>query len=285
MGKIRVKVFDETEQLERDKKLAARREQKKVEKTAAKKPANTESTEKGNEAQNLKTTEPKTYKLITDDQTPRTENRELRTESKYAAKKGLNKKTKSKKYLVASSLVDKKKIYKLKDAVELLKKIKTAKFDETVELHINTREKGVAGQLSLPHGTGKTRRIKIADDELIANIERGVIDFDVLVAAPAAMPKLAKVARVLGPRGLMPNPKNGTVTDKVQEAVEKLNGGQVNYKTEQDAPVIHMSIGKSSFDDKKIEENVTSVINSIGANKIENITLKLTMSPGIRMQL
>lgn len=170
-------------------------------------------------------------------------------------------------------------------AVERLKKFKTGNFDETVELHVNTKEKGISGMLMLPHGTGKTLRIKIADDALISEVETGKISFDVLVATPQMMGKLAKVAKVLGPRGLMPNPKNGTITDKPEEAVAKLSGGQISFKTEAQAPIIHLSVGKISFEDKKLTDNINAVLSSIGSSKINSITLKSTMSPAVQINL
>ena len=176
-------------------------------------------------------------------------------------------------------------VYPVAGGVEILKKFKASKFDETVELHINVLEKGISGQVSLPHGTGKTLRIKIADDALLAEVEKGNIDFDVLIAAPSMMPKLGKVAKILGPRGLMPNPKAGTITDKPDALIEKLSKGQINYKTEAAAPLIHLSVGKISFDEKKLQENISTVIRSIGAEKITEITLKSTMSPAIRIQI
>lgn len=167
--------------------------------------------------------------------------------------------------------------------IEALRKFKPASFDETVELHINTREKGINGTVILPHGTGKTLRIKVADDAVIAEIEKGKIDFDVLVATPAVMPKLARVAKVLGPRGLMPNPKNGTITANPQDAVEKLSKGQIAFKTEPQAPLIHISVGKLSFEDKKLADNISTVLSAIGAAKISAVTLKSTMSPAVRL--
>lgn len=180
-----------------------------------------------------------------------------------------------------SGMVAVKTAYPVKNGIEILRKFKKSNFDETVELHINVKEKGINGQVSLPHGTGKTLRIKVADDALLDQIEKGKIDFDVLVATPDMMPKLARVARVLGPRGLMPNPKNGTISANPAEVIEKLSKGQVNYKTEAQAPVIHMSVGKLSFDDKQIEDNISSVLSSIGSSKIEKVVLKSTMSPAV----
>lgn len=191
----------------------------------------------------------------------------------------------SKRHSSNSTIVANKTAYPIGAGIEVLRKFKKSNFDETVELHINVHEKGVSGQVSLPHGTGKQLRIKVVDDATIAEIEKGKINFDVLVATPDMMPKLAKVARVLGPRGLMPNPKAGTVTDKPDVVVERLSKGQVSYKTEPIGPIIHMSVGKLSFEDKQIEENVKSVLSSIGATKITSVTLKSTMSPAVRIQI
>ena len=167
----------------------------------------------------------------------------------------------------------------------MLRKFKKSNFDETVELHINTRERGVSGQVTLPHGTGKKLRIAIANDDLISEIEKGKINFDVLIAEPSMMEKLAKVARILGPRGLMPNPKSGTISDKPEEAVKKFSNGVISYKTESQAPVIHMSIGKLSFKDEQLSENISTILASIGSTKIENATLKSTMSPAIKLNI
>ncbi len=191
----------------------------------------------------------------------------------------------SRRHTANSSVVAKKTNYPVKNGIELLRKFKKSNFDETVELHINTKEKGISGQVALPHGTGKKIRIKVADDALIAQVEQGKIDFDVLVATPDMMPKLAKVAKILGPRGLMPNPKAGTISDKPQEVIERLSAGQVSYKTESAAPIIHMSVGKLSFEDDKLSENIQSVLSSIGTAKISSVTLKSTMSPAIRLQV
>lgn len=181
-------------------------------------------------------------------------------------------------------MVAAKTAYPIASGIEILRKFKGSKFDETVELHINVKEKGISGQVSLPHGTGKKLRIAIADDEVLAEVEKGKINFDVLVATPDMMPKLAKVAKVLGPRGLMPNPKNGTISPNPAEVVEKLSKGQVNYKTEVSAPIIHMTVGKMSFADDQLTDNIKTVFASIGANKINNVTLKSTMSPAVRIQ-
>ena len=172
-------------------------------------------------------------------------------------------------------------------------KLKAAKLDETVELHINTLEQGVSGSFILPHGTGKQIRIEIANqtedpkhvEEIIKKVETGKIDFDVLIATPDAMQKLARVARVLGPRGLMPNPKSGTVTPKPNEVAKKYAGGQINFKTEAKFPILHLSIGKISFGDKKLKENIVTAIAAVQTKNIKNVTLKSTMSPAIKIEV
>lgn len=200
---------------------------------------------------------------------------------KYKAKTA--KKIKGKKYVAVASKVEKSKIYKLAEALKLLPELKVAKFDETVELHINTTETGVSGSVTLPHGTGKQTRVAIATDEIIAEIEKGQINFDVLVAEPQMMPKLAKVAKVLGPRGLMPNPKNGTVTPHPEEVAKKYAGGQMNFKTEGKFPLLHLVVGKLSFSEDKLSENIKVMLKQIPNAKIKNVTLKSTMSPAIKL--
>lgn len=195
------------------------------------------------------------------------------------------KRSRSQKYQSVASLVDKKKIYSLTEALELLPKLKISSFDETVELHINTIEGGISGQVVLPHGTGKKIRVAIADDALIAAVEKGTIDFDVLIAEPSFMPRLAKVARFLGPRGLMPNPKNGTISPKPEEVAKKFEGGLVNFKTEAKAPIMHLIVGKLSFGEKKLSENIKTLINALPELKVKNATLKSTMSPAIKLDI
>ncbi len=181
--------------------------------------------------------------------------------------------------------VDKNKKYPLPDALALLRKVKIAKFDETVELHINTTEAGISGMVKLPYGTGKEIKVAVADDTLLQEIEKGKINFDILIATPDMMPSLAKVAKILGPRGLMPNPKNGTISQDPASALKKFQGGQISFKTENKIPVIHLSVGKTSFEDEKLKENITTVISTIKKDRIKNATLTSTMSPGIKLAI
>jgi large subunit ribosomal protein L1 len=208
-------------------------------------------------------------------------------EEKKVAKK--RKRTRSQKYKQAAIKVDPKKTYSIKEALKLLREISLAKFDGTVEVHINTLENGLRGAVSLPHGTGKKIRVAIADQETIEKIikkaKEGKIDFDILVAHPQVMSKLAKVAKILGPRGLMPNPKAGTISDKPEKLAEKYKKGEIAWKTESKFPIVHQAIGKLSFADKQLEENFNAFIQSVSLKVIKNITLKSTMSPGIKVKI
>ncbi len=207
------------------------------------------------------------------------------------AKKEKKARVRSKRYVEAASLVDKTKVYPLGDAVSLVKKTSLTKFDGSVELHINLNpaslgeKKDMRGSVSLPHGTGKQVRVLIADESIIADVAEGKINFDILVASPAMMPRLAKVARILGPKGLMPNPKTGTVTEDTAKRAKELSTGKVNFKTEPDQPLIHLLVGKVSFDDKKLEDNISAILNAVGRGKIAKATLASTMGPGVKIQI
>ncbi|HJZ06052.1 MAG TPA: hypothetical protein VJ327_09460 [Patescibacteria group bacterium] len=228
----------------------------------------------------------------------KTEESKLKKAKKTSKKKKENPHSKS--YQKALGTLDRNKKYILADALSMLEKLQRSKFDETVELHINTIETGISGNLTLPHGTGKQIRVAIATDELIEEIAKGLpatpsqdsglrggrgkIDFDILLAAPSMMPKLARVAKILGPKGLMPNPKNATLVKDPEKAAESFKKGQVNFRTELKAPIMHLTVGKMSFGGKKLAENITALIDAIKKEKIRNVTLKSTMSPGIKLE-
>jgi len=211
--------------------------------------------------------------------------------SKYAAKQKSKTRERSENYQKAAQMVDKSKLYSTKEALALLDKAHLAKFDETVELHINTVTAGLSGQVTLPHGTGKAVRVAILNpskdaagaEALLKDIEAGKISFDVLVATPDAMPKLARVARVLGPKGLMPNPKTGTVSTNPEAVAKSYEGGQMHYKTEAKTPVMHLAVGKLSFGAEKLSQNIESMLKAVKMENIKNVTVKSTMSPGIRL--
>ena len=286
MGKIRaVTLGDEAAEQEAKRKAEARRQ------TKASKKAKVEGVGlKGGErtvAMEGTDIKPEFKKLIDE-----VESGETPAESKKKAekKKKVKVKVRSKRYQEVIGMVDKTKLYPLKDAISLVKQTSLTKFDGTVELHINLNplslgeKKDYRTSVSLPHGTGKEVRVAIADDKILAEVEAGKINFDVLVAHPQMMSKLAKVARILGPKGLMPNPKTGTVSPDPEKRAKELSSGQVNIKTEPGNPIIHMPIGKVSFNDKDIADNITAVLTAIG-NKVARVSLSSTMGPGVKISL
>lgn len=288
MGKVRVKSFGDLEQDAKAKRLEEKRTAKKEAKKVERERNLFEPEPQSRRPEPAE--EPNVEEVKTPDAAA-----EIKAESSSAkASEGQKKKTKkekfqkdshSQKHNDLSAKVDKSKTYPLKEALDLLSTMQRGKFDETVELHVNTTATGVSGNVTLPHGTGKKTRVAIADDKLIAEIEKGVISFDILVAEPSMMAKLAKVAKVLGPRGLMPNPKAGTITQNPQEVVKKYEGGLISFKTETKSPLLHLTVGKVSFGNEKLSENIETMINTIKRENIASITLKSTMSPGIRVKV
>ncbi|GEP90034.1 large subunit ribosomal protein L1 [Chitinophaga terrae (ex Kim and Jung 2007)] len=218
----------------------------------------------------------------------------------------------TKKRKVADAKVDKNKSYSLKEASTLVKDINCTKFDSSVDLHIRLgvdpkkADQAIRGSVTLPHGTGKTKRVLVlctpdkeaaakeagADfvglDEFIQKIEAGWTEVDVIVATPAVMPKIGKLGKILGPRNLMPNPKTGTVTNDVAAAVTEVKGGKITFKVDK-AGIIHASIGRVSFAADKIEQNSLELINAIIKLKpstakgtyLKGLSMASTMSPGI----
>lgn len=212
----------------------------------------------------------------------------------------------SKGYRKAAEQVEKGKVYSLKDALELATKTSSVKFDASVELHVNLgvdprqADQNIRANLVLPQGTGKTVRIAVfADDkvdgadlsgveEITKDLEKGAINFDILIATPANMAKLGKYARLLGPRGLMPNPKSGTVTQDVAKAVAEAKAGRVEYRVDSTG-IVHLSVGKVSFGGAKLLENANAVMASIRAAKpasvkgsyLKAIHVTTTMGPSI----
>ncbi len=177
------------------------------------------------------------------------------------------------------------KAYALEEAVALLKKIKYAGFDESVELHINTTSQGLRGEVELPYSTGKNVRVAIVSDALLSDIAGGKFEFDVLISHPSYMPKLAKFARILGPKGLMPNPKTGTISDKPEEVAKKFQGGLLKWKGEAKFPLIHQMIAKISQDDKEIIGNVEMFLKAVGTSAIKEVYIKTTMSPALKLNV
>jgi large subunit ribosomal protein L1 len=219
-----------------------------------------------------------------------------------------------KKFRKASELVEKDKEYSVKDALELATKTSTTSFDSTVELHVRLgvdpkqADQNIRENIVLPAGTGKTVRVAVfgeADDvaeakkagadvagaeEFLQQLDKGVIDFDVLVATPMVMAKLGKYARVLGPKGLMPNPKSGTVTKDVAKAVEQAKAGKVEFRVDENG-IVHLGVGKVSFGADKLYENVQAVFSSLKAakpgsikgNYVNTIYVTTSMGPSIKV--
>ena len=218
----------------------------------------------------------------------------------------------TKKRKEAQAKVDQNKLYSLKEASSLVKEVNCTKFDSSVDLHIRLgvdpkkADQAVRGTVTLPHGTGKTKKVLVlcnpdkendarsagADfvglDEFIQKIEGGWTDVDVIIATPSVMPKIGKLGKILGPRNLMPNPKTGTVTNNVAEAVNEVKGGKIAFKVDK-AGIVHASIGRVSFGVEKIAENSQELINALVRLKpssakgtyLRGLSMASTMSPGI----
>jgi large subunit ribosomal protein L1 len=189
-----------------------------------------------------------------------------------------------KKYRAKVGLVDKNRVYTLAEAMELVKETSTSTFDAAVEMHCKVKGDAVRGTVTLPSGSGKTKKVAIADDETLEKIAAGVYDFDVLLATPAQMPKLAKFAKALGPKGLMPSPKAGTVTDDLERVSAEIGGGRIEYRADKNS-VVHVSIGRVSFAADKLAENFQAMENALSNAKLQSISVASTMGPGIRVAL
>lgn len=208
-------------------------------------------------------------------------------------KKEIVAKTKSKRYLKMSFLVDKTKRYPLEEAVELVKKTSMARFDASVEIHIKLLEKkgkkkgpedSGRGIFHLPNGLGKELKVVILDEKMADEIFTSKkVNFDVAIAKPDLMQKLGKIAKILGPKGKMPNSKFGTVSDDPEKAREDILSGKVEYKADTGG-VIHQMVGKVSWEDEKIKENILSVLQSLPKTRIESVSVASTMGPGVKVE-
>ncbi|MEK7112108.1 MAG: hypothetical protein AAB875_02160, partial [Patescibacteria group bacterium] len=169
-------------------------------------------------------------------------------------KKKKGPKVRGKKYQEAKTKLSAGQFYPLPEAIKLVKETSYSKFDGTVELHLVVKKTGTTAKVTLPHSAGKEKKVEIASDETIKKLTAGKIDFDVLLATAEMMPKLVPFARILGPKGLMPNPKNGTLLTDIKKA-KSFSAGTLNLKTEKEAPLIHSVVGKVSQNDKELIEN------------------------------
>lgn len=219
-----------------------------------------------------------------------------------------------KKYQAMAKLVE-DKLYSLKDALELATKTNPSKFDATVEVHVRLgvdprqADQNIRATVVLPHGNGKNVRVAVfapldeakkaaaagadiaEDEEFLKRLEKGEIDFDVLISTPAYMPKLGKFARLLGPKGLMPNPKAGTVTTDIEKAVKEAKAGKVEYRVDKQA-IIHLGLGKTNFDQAKLLENAETFFESLKSHKpaslkgsyVKSVYVTTTMGPSIAVE-
>jgi len=223
---------------------------------------------------------------------------------------------KSKRYVAAKQLVEKSKVYSIDEAVALLKKTATAKYDESVELHIKLgidatkSDQQIRGTITLPHGVGKSKKVIafvesekeaeakaagadiVGGEQLIDEIaQSGNLDFDVAVATPAMMPKIAKLARILGPRGLMPNPKTDTVSPNVTKMIAEQKAGKQSFKNDPTGNV-HQIFGRASFTEEQLKENLAALVDAIRKMKpssskgifFRNVVVASTTGPGIKIQ-
>ena len=220
-----------------------------------------------------------------------------------------------KNYRKAAEKIEAAKLYTLEEAVKLASETNPAKFDASVEVHVRLNvdprqaDQNIRATVSLPHGTGKTIRVAVfapesdhkaaqaagadvvGDDTFLAQLDKETVDFDILVATPQYMPKLGKYARLLGPRGLMPNPKSGTVATDVAKAVKEAKAGKVEYRVDKQA-IIHLGVGKVSFGADKLAENAKSFFESLQSQKpsslkggyVKSITVTTTMGPAIKVE-
>jgi len=221
-----------------------------------------------------------------------------------------------KRFKAALTGIDRNKFYSVEDAVKLVKERAKAKFDETIEMAFNLgidpkhADQNVRGVISLPHGTGKTVRVAVfakgekaeaakkagADivgaDDLAEKVQAGQMDFDRVIASPDMMVTVGKLGKVLGPRGLMPNPKLGTVTNDIAEAVKAAKGGQVEYRAQKEG-IVHAGVGKASFSEQALVENVKALFNAVNRAKpagakgtyMKKVSLSSTMGPGLKLDV
>lgn len=225
-------------------------------------------------------------------------------------------KRRSKRYKESEKLIEKEKIYSLKEAISVLKKIKPPKFDSSVDLHFQLNvdskksDQVVRGTVVLPHGRGKKIKVAvfcrgehekvaqaagadyIGSNELINKVGAGFMDFDCVIATPEIMKDLSKLGKVLGPRGLMPSPKTGTVTNDIAKAIDELRRGKVEFRLDKQAG-IHLSVGKLSFSEDKLFDNASCVINAINEARpssikgkfLRSIFINSSMNPGLRLEI
>ena len=230
---------------------------------------------------------PEVAAINTDNETAQEANKAVKKQLKKRSSKPAKPKQRSKKYQTVIADIDKNKKYSFADAIELVKKTSYSKFDGSISLDIRLgklkSDESIRGTVKLPHGIDKKLRIAVSSEELIEKIKKGEIDFDVILSTPQEMPKLAQVAKILGPKGLMPNPKDGTVVEDPEKAKKEM-AEMARYRADAFRNV-HVMVGKVSWESKKIEANVQAVLKALARFKKETIVLSPTMGPGVKVEI
>jgi len=208
---------------------------------------------------------------------------EVLAKSVEKSKKIVEEKRRGKKYLESKTKIDKSKNYSLQEAIVAVKQASYSKFDGTMEIHLIVKKVPTTVTVTLPNSFGKGKKIEVATDATLEKLSKGKIEFDVLLTTADFMPKLIPFARILGPRGLMPNPKNGTILKKASDS-DKFSANTLNLKTEKEQPLIHTSFGKVSMEDKKLVENAESILKALSKQTVK-VYMKSTMSPSVKLSV
>lgn len=214
---------------------------------------------------------------------PKSKTAEVKEKKVKPAKVGEPKPLHGKKYRAAAEKIEADKLYPLEEALELAIKSSTTKFDASVELHVRIAQEA-RGMISFPKPTGKTIKAVLFSDEVAEELKKGKINFDILLAKPAQMADLAKYAKLLGPKGLMPNPKSGTVTEDVEAARKELEGGKTEYRTDE-GKNIHLVVGKTKSKTEDLLTNINEAIKVLTVLRVVALTITTTMGPGVKVEL
>jgi len=196
------------------------------------------------------------------------------------AKRGIR--IRGKKHSVAKAKINKSKLYDTSEAITLVKSTSYSSFDGTVEFHATIKKDGFSAQVTLPHSAGREMKIEVADAKTVEKLKKGVVDYDILLATAEMMPKLVVFAKILGPKGLMPNPKKGTLIKDAKDA-KKFSGNSITLSTERKAPLVHVALGKVSQKDSEIKANLEAVLKALGPKQVVKAYMTSTMGPSVKL--
>lgn len=308
MGKTKTKIIDDSVQEESKKKTSKKFSEKVIEPAKVNKPAASEAmlgadsrlSEAGEIRGESTSSDVHEQDGAGSEQSEEAELENQEQVSKRSSKSPKQGKSKprSKKYQVVVKDLDRSATYSIDEAVDKVKKLSYSKFNGSLEAHIVTAQTGVRGLVSLPFASGRKIRVLafgktaaesgadiFGDDAILSEIEKGKINFDILVTTPEWMPKLAKAAKILGPKGLIPSPKNGTITEDLKKAVTEFHSGKTEYKTEAKSPVIHLSLGKLNQPTEELSANIRLLLQTLGKSRIIKVNLSPTMGPSVKLNL